>query len=58
MFTGDGASLTRLEPLSHDKNRDVAAEALRAMRAIRVRISAAIDSDQGQHSAFSNELRP
>jgi HEAT repeat protein len=41
MFTGDQSSLSRLEPLSHDPDSDVAAEALRAMRAIRARAPAA-----------------
>ena len=37
VFTGDRTSLEALEPLSHDKNNDVAVEALRAIRAIRAR---------------------
>ncbi len=40
MFSGDATSLQHLERLSHDRNGDVASEALRAMRAIRVRTSA------------------
>ena len=40
MFTGDQSSLTHLEPLSHDRDSDVASEALRAMRAIRARAPA------------------
>jgi HEAT repeat protein len=41
MFTGSQASLDQLERLSQDPNGDVASEALRALRAIRVRSSAA-----------------
>lgn len=37
VYTGDRTSLEALEPLSHDKNNDVAVEALRAIRAIRAR---------------------
>jgi len=37
VFTGDRSSLEALEPLSHDKNNDVAVEALRAIRAIHAR---------------------
>ncbi len=40
MFAGDETSIEPLERLSHDPNGDVAREALRALRAIRVRISA------------------
>ncbi len=38
MFTGDGTSVYLLERLSRDPNADVAAEALRALRAIRARV--------------------
>ena len=41
MFTGDGTSVDHLERLSHDPDGDVAREALRALRAVRVRIAAA-----------------
>lgn len=37
MFTGDATSLEPLERASHDPNGDVAAEALRALRAVRLR---------------------
>ncbi len=40
MFTGDQSSLGPLERISHDSKADVAAEALRALRAIRVRAMA------------------
>ena len=39
VFTGDRTSLEFLERLSHDKNNDVAIEALRALRAVRTRQS-------------------
>lgn len=39
VFTGDQSSLEPLERLSHDKNNDVAIEALRALRAVRTRQS-------------------
>jgi HEAT repeat protein len=41
MFTGDRTSLDHLERLSHDPDGDVAREALRALRAVRVRVAAA-----------------
>ena len=41
MFTGDGTSVDHLERLSHDPDGNVAREALRALRAVRVRIAAA-----------------
>lgn len=37
VFTGDQSSFAPLERLSHDKNNDVAIEALRALRAVRAR---------------------
>lgn len=37
MFTGDQSSLAPLVETSHDSNADVAAEALRALRALRIR---------------------
>ena len=37
MYTGDNSSVEHLERLSHDKNSDVATEALRALRAVRLR---------------------
>jgi HEAT repeat protein len=40
MFTGDQSSMEHLERVSHDPNGEVASEALRAMRAIRVRAPA------------------
>lgn len=40
MFTGDQTSVEHLERLSHDRNGDVAKEALRALRAIRTRLPA------------------
>lgn len=40
MFSGDQASLEQLDRLSHDPNGDVAAEALRAKRALRARLDA------------------
>ncbi len=40
MFTGDQTSIAPLESLSHDPDGDVAREALRALRAIRVRVAA------------------
>jgi len=39
VFTGDQTSLEPLDRLSHDKNNDVAIEALRALRAVRARES-------------------
>lgn len=39
VFTGDRTSLEPLDRLSHDKNNDVAIEALRALRAVRARES-------------------
>lgn len=41
MFGGDQTSMDQLDRLSHDPNGDVAAEALRAKEAIRVRTDAA-----------------
>jgi HEAT repeat protein len=41
MFTGDQSSVAHLERLSHDPDGDVAREALRALRAVRVRVAAA-----------------
>jgi hypothetical protein len=40
MFTGDQTSVEHLERLSHDRNGEVAKEALRALRAIRTRLPA------------------
>jgi HEAT repeat protein len=40
MFSGDQSSLEQLDRLSHDPDGDVAAEALRAKRAIRARLGA------------------
>jgi HEAT repeat protein len=40
MFTGDNSSVQPLERLSHDSNADVAREALRALRAVRLRAAA------------------
>jgi HEAT repeat protein len=37
MFAGDGTSIRPLEQLSHDRNSDVAAAALRALSAVRLR---------------------
>ena len=39
MFTGDATSVEPLEHLSHDPNDDVAREAVRALRAVRLRAS-------------------
>ncbi|MGD0921559.1 MAG: HEAT repeat domain-containing protein [Terriglobia bacterium] len=39
MFTGDATSVEHLEHLSHDRNGDVATEAARALRAVRLRKS-------------------
>ncbi len=39
MYTGNASSVTPLEQASHDSNSDVAAEALRALRAVRARSS-------------------
>jgi HEAT repeat protein len=50
MFSGDQASLEQLDRLSHDPNGDVAAEALRAKRAIRARGDApGTTSQSGSH---------
>jgi HEAT repeat protein len=40
MYSGDSSSIPHLEKLAHDRDSDVAAEALRAMQAIRSRINA------------------
>jgi HEAT repeat protein len=40
MFAGDGTSIQPLEQLSHDRNSDVAAAALRALSAVRLRTGA------------------
>ncbi|MGH9355374.1 MAG: HEAT repeat domain-containing protein [Terriglobia bacterium] len=40
MYSGDGSSLSYLQPLTRDHNSDVAAEAVRAERAIRARTAA------------------
>ncbi|MGH9402184.1 MAG: HEAT repeat domain-containing protein [Terriglobia bacterium] len=40
MYSGDASSLSHLAPLTHDRNGDVAAAALRATQAIRSRTSA------------------
>jgi HEAT repeat protein len=40
MYAGDGTSIYPLEQLSHDRNSDVAAAALRALSAVRLRVSA------------------
>jgi HEAT repeat protein len=37
MYSGDASSVAPLEKLSHDPNNDVAAEAIRALRAVRAR---------------------
>ncbi|MBI1983869.1 MAG: HEAT repeat domain-containing protein [Acidobacteria bacterium] len=42
MFTGDQTSVEHLERLSHYPNGNVATEALRALRAVRVRIAASL----------------
>jgi len=41
MFSGDQTSLDQLDRLSHDPNRDVSAQALRAKRALRARLEVA-----------------
>ena len=41
MYAGDGTSIQQLEQLSHDRNSDVAAAALRALSAVRRREGAA-----------------
>ena len=41
MYSGDASSLSYLQPLTRDQNSDVAAEAIRAERAIRARTAAA-----------------
>jgi len=46
MFTGDGTSVDHLERLSHDPDGDVAREALRALRAVRVRVASASSAPQ------------
>ncbi|MGH9407752.1 MAG: HEAT repeat domain-containing protein [Terriglobia bacterium] len=40
MYSGDASSLSHLSPLTHDRNNDVAAAALRATQAIRSRTNA------------------
>jgi hypothetical protein len=40
MYSGDQSSLEPLDRVSHDPDSDVAAQALRAKRAIRVRLEA------------------
>lgn len=42
MFTGDNSSLEHLERLSHDPNGEVASEALRALRAVRIRAGSSL----------------
>ena len=50
MFSGDQTSLEQLDRLSHDPNGDVAAQALRAKRAIRARLEAAgTNPNTGSH---------
>ena len=41
MYAGDGSSIRPLEQLSHDRNSEVAAAALRALSAVRLRAGAA-----------------
>jgi hypothetical protein len=40
MYAGDGTSIHPLEQLSHDRNTEVAAAALRALSAVRSRAGA------------------
>ncbi len=39
MYSGDSTSIAPLETLSHDSNTDVASAAIRALRAVRVRVA-------------------
>jgi HEAT repeat protein len=50
MFTGDQTSLPELERLSRNSNKDIAAEALRAQRAIRARTAATAPPGSGGKS--------
>jgi HEAT repeat protein len=47
MYSGDESSLPQLDRLEHDRDGDVAAEALRAKRAIRARLGAAAPPAKG-----------